>query len=156
MTERHFPPALVDPRNTGLRPELRAYEEFVPHCSEIAGARCKGEQRPAARFMWQELLRNGMTPGEIRACYRLYAAHRLSHEICTFPKTIPVINDAGDPGDLAVLLRLHTGLGGLAREIGQGAPNDDLYPAAGHVGHLRKLLTSFAAQLFSRRYPVGH
>ena len=48
-----------------------------------------------------------MTPGEIRACYRLYAAHRRSHEICTFPETIPVMNNAGDPDDLAVLLRLH-------------------------------------------------
>jgi hypothetical protein len=40
-----------------------------------------------------------MSPGEIRACYRLYAAHRKSH---------------------------------------------------GHFGHLRKMLASFAAQLFSR------
>jgi len=71
-----------------------------------------------------------MTPGEIRACYRLYAAHRLSHEICTFPKTIIVMNNGGHPGDLSVLLRLHTGLGGSAREIGQGAPND-LYPPLG-------------------------
>jgi hypothetical protein len=47
------------------------------------------------------------------------------------------------------LLRLHTGLEGLARDIGRGDPNDDLHPAlAGHVGHLRKMLASFAAQLF--------
>jgi hypothetical protein len=57
-----------------------------------------------------------MTPGEIRACYRLYAAHRMSHEICAFPRTIPAMNSPGDPDELAVLLRLHTG---LAREIGQ-------------------------------------
>ena len=56
-----------------------------------------------------------MTPGEIRACYRLYAAHRKSHEICTFPRTIPATSNAGDLGDLAVLLRQHTGLEGLAR-----------------------------------------
>jgi hypothetical protein len=37
-----------------------------------------------------------MTPGEIRACYRLYAAHRKSREICTFAGTIPVINKPGD------------------------------------------------------------
>ena len=37
-----------------------------------------------------------MTPGEI-ACYRLYAAHRKSHEICTFPRTATVI--AGDLGN---------------------------------------------------------
>jgi hypothetical protein len=57
-----------------------------------------------------------MTPGEIRACYRLYAAHRVSHEICAFPGTIPAMNSNGAPDELAVLLRLHTG---LAREIGQ-------------------------------------
>jgi hypothetical protein len=76
-----------------------------------------------------------MTPGEIRACYRLYAAHRKSREICTFAGTIPVINKPGDPDDLAGLLRLHTGLEGLARDIGHGDPNR---PAvAGHVGHFR-------------------
>jgi hypothetical protein len=58
-----------------------------------------------------------MTPGEISACYRLYAAHRKSHEICTFPRTATVI--AGDLGNHAVLLRLHTGLGGLARAATQ-------------------------------------
>jgi hypothetical protein len=57
-----------------------------------------------------------MTPGEIRACHRLYAAHRMSREICAFPRTIPGMNGPGDPDELAVLLRLHTG---LAREIGQ-------------------------------------
>ena len=97
-----------------------------------------------------------MTPGEIRACYRLYAAHRRSHEICTFPATIPVMNNAGDPDDLAVLLRLHSGLEGLAREIAQGDPNDHLCPsAAGHVGHSRKMLLSLAAQLFGRDALVG-
>ena len=97
-----------------------------------------------------------MTPGEIRVCYRLYAAHRRSHEICTFPETIPVMN-AGDPDDLAVLLRPHTGLeGGLGREIAQDDPNDHLsLSPVGHVGHLRKILASFAAQLFGRDALVG-
>ena len=92
-----------------------------------------------------------MTPGEISACCRLYAAHRRSHEICTFPEIIPVTNNAGDPDDLAVLLRVHTGLEGLRREIVQGDPNDHLgLSAVGHAGHLRKTLASFAAQLFGR------
>jgi hypothetical protein len=67
------------------------------------------------------------------------------------------MNDAGGPGELAVLLRLHTGREGLAREIGHGAPNDDLRrPAvAGHVGRLRKMLASCAAQLFSHGALVG-
>jgi hypothetical protein len=96
-----------------------------------------------------------MTPGEIRACHRLYAAHRKSREICTFAGTNPAMNNAGHPGDLAVLLRLHTGLEGLARDIRAGDPNDDLHPAvAGHVG-LRKILASFAAQLFGRGALVG-
>jgi len=91
-----------------------------------------------------------MTPGEIRACYRLYAAYRRSHEICTFPEATRVINNAGDPDDLAIMLRLHTGLEGLAREIAQGDPNDHSFPsAAGRVGHLRKMLPPFA-QLFGR------
>jgi hypothetical protein len=92
-----------------------------------------------------------MTPGEIRACYRLYATHRKSHEICTFPRTISATTNAGDLGDLAVLLRLRTGLEGLARDIGHGDPDDDLRPTlARPVGHLRKILASFAAQLFGR------
>ena len=92
-----------------------------------------------------------MTPGEIGACYRLYAAHRKSHEICAFPSTIPAASNAGNSDDLAVLLRLHIGLDGLARDIGHGDPNDDLRPAlAKPVGHLRKMLASFAAQLFGR------
>jgi hypothetical protein len=45
-----------------------------------------------------------MSPGEIRACYRLYAAHRKSHR--------PAV--------------------------------------VGHLGHLRKMLGSLAAQLFGR------
>ena len=97
-----------------------------------------------------------MSPGEIRACYRLYAAHRRSHEICTFAGTIPAMNNAGDPDDPGDLLRLHAGLEGLAREIGHGDPNDDLRPGvAGHAGHLRKMLASFAAQLFGRGALVG-
>jgi hypothetical protein len=92
-----------------------------------------------------------MTPGEISACYQLYAAHRKSHEICAFPRTIPATSNTEDSADLAVLLRLHTGLEGLARDIGHRDPNDDLHPAlAGPVGHLQKMLASFAAQLFGR------
>ena len=92
-----------------------------------------------------------MTPGEIRACYRLYAAHRKSHEICAFPGIISATSNAGDSDDFAVLLRLHTGLEGLARDIGHGDPNDDLRPALVRpVGHLRKMLASFANQLFGR------
>ena len=97
-----------------------------------------------------------MSPGEIRACYRLYAAHRKSGEICTFPRTIPATSNAGDRDDLAVLLRLQTGLEELVRDIGHRDPNDDLRPAlARPVGHLRKLLASFAAQLFGRGALVG-
>jgi hypothetical protein len=97
-----------------------------------------------------------MTPAEIRACYRLYAAHRRSHEICTFPETIPVMGNAGNPGDLAVLLRLHTGIEGLRREIVQSDPNDYLsLSAVGPLGHLRKMLASFATQLFGRGALVG-
>jgi hypothetical protein len=97
-----------------------------------------------------------MSPGEIRACYRLYAAHRKSHEICTFPRMIPATSNAGDLDDLAVLLRLHTGLEVLARDIGHGDPNGDLRPAlAGPVGRLVKTLVSFGAQLFGRGALVG-
>ena len=96
-----------------------------------------------------------MSPGEIRACYRLYAAHRMSHEICAFPEAI-LANDVGTPAELAAL-RLHTGLERLAREVGQGDPNDDLRcPAVvGRSGHLRKMVASFAAQLFGRGALVG-
>ena len=97
-----------------------------------------------------------MTPGEIRACYRLYAAHRKSREICTFPRTIPATSNAGDLHDLAAVLRLHTGLEVLARDIGHSDPNGDLRPAlAGPVGHLVKTLASFGAQLFGRGALVG-
>ena len=65
-----------------------------------------------------------MSPGEIRACYRLYAAHRKSHEICAFSDAI-LANDVDAPAELAAL-RPHTGFEGLAREVGQGDPNDDL------------------------------
>ena len=97
-----------------------------------------------------------MTPDEIRACRRLYAAHRKSRQICTFPGTIPATSNAGDLDDLAVLLRLHSGVEGLTRDIGHGDPNDNLRPAlAGPVGHLRKTLGSFGAQLFGRSALVG-
>jgi len=65
---------------------------------------------------------------------------------------IPATSNTKDSDDLAVLLRLHTGLEGLARDIGHGDPNDDLRPAlARPVGHLQKMLASFAAQLFGHR-----
>ena len=95
-----------------------------------------------------------MTPGEIRACYRLYAAHRKSHEICAFPGTIPAASNAGNLDDLAVLLRLKTGLEELVRDIGHCDPNDDLRPALVRpLGHLRKMLASFA--MFGRGALVG-
>ena len=97
-----------------------------------------------------------MTPDEIRACYRFYAAHRKSREICTFSDTIHATSNAGDSDDLAVLLRLHTGLEGLARGVGHGDPNDDLRPiVVGHVGPLRSILASVAAHLFGRGALVG-
>jgi hypothetical protein len=61
------------------------------------------------------------------------------------------MNNAVELDELAVLLRLHTGLEGLVRGIGQNDINDDVYPAitdAEHAGHLRKMLASFAVQLF--------
>jgi len=92
-----------------------------------------------------------MSPGEIRACYRLYAAHRKSHEICAFPRTIPAASNAGNSDDLAVLLRLQAGLEELVRDIGHRNPNDDLRPALTRsLGRWRKMLASFVAQLFGR------
>jgi hypothetical protein len=65
------------------------------------------------------------------------------------------MNNARDPDDPADFLRLHAGLEGL-REIGHGDPNDDLRPAvSGNVGRFRKMLASFAAQLFSRGALAG-
>jgi hypothetical protein len=61
------------------------------------------------------------------------------------------MNDAAELDQPAVLLRLHTGLEGLVSGIGQNDPDDDI-PAttcAEHAGHLRKMLASLAAQLFS-------
>jgi len=84
--------------------------------------------------MWKELLRARMSPSEIRACYRLYAAHRKSHEICAFPEAILAMNDVGAPAELAVL-RLHTDPEGLAREVGHCDPDDDLRRSAA-VGQL--------------------
>ena len=96
-----------------------------------------------------------MSPGEITACYRLYAVHRRSNEICAFPKAIPAMSDVGVSAELAVLLR-HTGLEGLRHEIGHGDPKDDLRPAVvGHFGHLRKILASLAAQFSARGALVG-
>ena len=88
-----------------------------------------------------------MTPGEIRACYRLYAAHRKSHEICAFRGTIPAASNAGNLDDLAVLLHLEE----LVRDIGQRERPVLVRP----VGHWRRMLASFAAQLFGRGALVG-
>jgi hypothetical protein len=79
------------------------------------------------------------------------------HEICTFAGAVRALTNAGDSDDLADLLRLHTGLEGLAHKVGHGDPNDDLrHPAiVGHFGHLRKILASFAAQLLGRGALVG-
>jgi hypothetical protein len=96
-----------------------------------------------------------MTPDEIRACYRLYVAHRKSREICTFPAAISATSTAGDLDGLAVLLRLHSVLEG-AGDFGHGNPNDDLSPGlAEPVGHLQKTLQSFGAQLFGRGALLG-
>ena len=97
-----------------------------------------------------------MSPGEITACYRLYAVHRRSNEICAFPKAILAMSDVGASAELAVLLRPHTGLEGLRHEVGHGDPKDDLRPAVvGHFGHLRKILASLAAQFSARGALVG-
>ena len=97
-----------------------------------------------------------MSPGEITACYRLYAVHRRSNEICAFPKAILAMNDVGASAEHAVLLRLHTGLEGLGHEIGHADPKNNLRPAiVGHFGHLRKILASLAAQFSARGALVG-
>jgi len=93
------------------------------------GARCWGTKGSGPTYEVRAAEGMGMTPGEIRACYRLYAAHRKSHEICAFPGTIPAASNAGNLDDLAVLLRLQTGLEELVRDIGHRDPNDDLRPA---------------------------
>jgi hypothetical protein len=97
-----------------------------------------------------------MSPGEITACYRLYAVHRRSNEICAFPEAILAMNDVGASAELAVLLRLHPGLEGLRHETGDGDPKDDLRPAVvRHFDHLRKILASLAAQFSARGALVG-
>ena len=85
----------------------------------------------------------GMSPGEIRACYRLYAAHRRSKEICAFSKAILAMNDVGASAELAALLRLRTDLEGLRHEMGHGDPNNSLRLAVvWHFGHLQKSLAA--------------
>ena len=97
-----------------------------------------------------------MSPGEITACYRLYAVHRRSNEICAFPEAILAMNNVGASAEHAVLLRLHTGLEGLRHEIAHADPKDNLRPAVvGHFGHLRKILASLAAQFSARGALVG-
>ena len=95
-----------------------------------------------------------MSPDEIRACYRLHAAHRKSREICAFPGTVPLMDNAGDRDDLAVLLSLHIGLERLGRDIGHCDPKDDLCRTVAGV-NLRKMLASLAAQLFGRGALAG-
>ena len=63
-----------------------------------------------------------MSPGEIRACNRLYAAHRMSNEICAFSEAILAMSDVGASAELAVLARLNTGLEGLRHEMGHVDP----------------------------------
>ena len=97
-----------------------------------------------------------MSPGEITACYRLYAVHRRSNEICAFPEAILAMNNVGASAEHAVLLRLHTGLEGLRHEIAHADPKDNLRPAvAGHFGVLRKILALLAAQFSDRGALVG-
>jgi|SRR5215472_13831648 len=97
-----------------------------------------------------------MSPGEITACYRLYAVHRRSSEVCAFPEAILAMNDVGASAELAVVLRLDIGLEGLRHETGHGDPKNDLRPAVvRHFGHLRKTLASFAAQFSARGALVG-
>lgn len=64
---------------------------------------------------------------------------------------VPIrMNNAAKLDELVVLMRLHTGLEGLASGIGQNDPDDDAYPAtdAEHASHLRKMLGSLAVRLF--------
>jgi hypothetical protein len=78
-------------------------EEFVPHCSENCWRALQGTIGGGPTYV-ERPTEDRMSPGEIRACYRLYAAHRRSR----------------------------------------------LLTLVGHFGHLRKMLASFAAQLFGR------
>ena len=97
-----------------------------------------------------------MSPGEITACYRLYAAHRRSSQICAFPEAILAMNDVGASTDVAFLLRVHTDLEGLRHEIDHGDLKGDLSSAVSeHFGHLRKILASLAAQFSARGALVG-
>jgi len=97
-----------------------------------------------------------MSPGEIAACYRLYAAHRRSSQICAFPEAILAINDVGASADVAVLLPVRTDLEALRCEIDHGDLKDDLSSAVGkHFVHLRKIVASLAAQFSARGALVG-
>jgi hypothetical protein len=96
-----------------------------------------------------------MSPGEITACYRLYAAHRRSNEICAFPKAILAMNDVGASANVGFLLRPHTDLEGLRHEIDHGDLKDDLSSAIGEIGYLRKIIASLAARFSARGVLVG-
>ena len=78
-------------------------EEFVPHCSENYSRALQGTIGGGPTYV-ERATEGRMSPREIRACYRLYAAHRRSHRLTL----------------------------------------------VGHFDHLRKMLASFAAQLFGR------
>ena len=97
-----------------------------------------------------------MSPGEIAACYRLYAVHRRSNEICAFPEAILAMDDVGASAELAVMSRLNGGLEGPRHEIGHGDPKNDLRPAVvGHFGRLRMIRASLAARFPDRVALVG-
>jgi hypothetical protein len=53
-------------------------EEFVPHCSEKCWRALQGTIGGGPTYV-ERATEGTMSAGEIRACYRLYAAHRRSH-----------------------------------------------------------------------------
>jgi hypothetical protein len=124
----------------------------MPHRSEGAGARCAAEQWAMVRLMERATEGHGMSPGEITACYRLYAAHRRSNEICVFPEAVLAMNGVVGSAELAVLLACIPAL----KSSGMSNPKDDLHPAVvGRFGRLRKILVSLAAQFSARGALVG-
>jgi hypothetical protein len=82
----------------------RTREEFALRCSESCRHALQRNNGRWCDLNVKSYSGHGMSPGEIRACYHLYAAHRKSHRSAV----------------------------------------------VGHLGHLRKMLASLAAQLFGR------
>jgi hypothetical protein len=123
--------------------------------ARVAAARCSGTMGDGQTYAERATEGTGMSPGEIRACNRLYAAHRRSKEICAFSEAFLAIKDVGASAELAALLCLRTDLEGLRHEIGYGDPNNSSRLAVvRHFGHLRK---SLAAQFSSRGFrPAAH